>query len=221
MSVRVSGRVEFEGTAARPTPDDLRRIPIALSRADAAGAFPVPVPLPGQGGQFDANGQFTSYGLLPGNYFVRVPFSLAAWTFKSAMRGGRNVADVPLEVASSDIGDVILTFTDRPTELSGTTRDARGVADSEASVIVFPTDPDGWVDFGSGPRTLRIAKADKDGRFTIAGVPAGAYFVTAVRDDVAGDWQNPAFLQGLSLTATKVTIGDGEKKVQDLRTSAR
>jgi hypothetical protein len=150
-----------------------------------------------------------------------VPFSLAAWTFKSAMRGGKNVADVPLEVAGSDIGDVILTFTDRPTELSGTTRDARGLADSEASVIVFPTDPDGWVDFGSGPRTLRIAKADKDGRFTIAGVPAGAYFVTAVRDDVAGDWQNPAFLQGLSLTATKVTIGEGEKKVQDLRTSAR
>ena len=69
--------------------------------------------------------------------------------------------------------------------------------------------------------TLRIAKADKDGRFRIAGVPAGAYFVTAVRDDVDGDWQNPAFLQGLSLTATKVAIGEGEKKVQDLRTPAR
>jgi len=112
----------------------------------------------------------------------------------------------------------VLTFTDRATELSGVARDAQGQPDSDASVLVFPTSPEGWVDFGSAPRRLRVARTNKDGQFRIAGLPPGDYFAAAIRGDVAGEWQNPTFLQGLVRMAIKITINDGEKRAQDLRT---
>jgi hypothetical protein len=60
-------------------------------------------------------------------------------------------------------------------------------------------------------------KPDKDGRYRVAGLPAGNYFVAATGGDVGTDWQNPQVLDTLSRTATRVTIGDGDKRSLDLR----
>ena len=216
---RITGRAEFEGAAKKPTPDELRRLPISIERADVGSAAPVPTPMlgNGQGGQFDANGQFTTFGLLPGKYFVRVPFSTGGWTLKSAVLGGKDVADTPLEIENGDVSGVVLTFTDQRSELSGVVRNAQGAADAKAAVVVFPTTPESWVDFGSAPRRLRVGKTDKEGRYRVAGLPAGNYFVTAVPDEIGGDWQNPQVLDALSRGAARVTIADGEKRAQDLR----
>ena len=220
---RVSGRAEFIGSAAKPTPDQLRRMPVVLDRADTGGAARIsPLQGPGQApnGQFDATGQFTSYGLVPGKYFVRVPFSFGGWTLLSASVGGRDAADMPLDVENADVSGVVLTFTDRPTELSGAVHDAQGRADAAASVVLFPVQRESWMDFGSAPRRLRVARAGPNGQYHIGGLPPGEYFAAAVRTDVAGDWQNPNFLSGLSQSATRVTVTDGEKKTLDL-TSGR
>jgi hypothetical protein len=152
----------------------------------------------------------------PGKYFIRVPFTIGSWTLRSAMLGGRDLADVPLEIDDNDVGGVVLTFTDRPAEISGTVRNAQGQLEPHASVVIFPPDASSWVDFGSAPRRLRTERAGADGRFALSGLPAGTYSVAAVRGDVAGDWQSPAFLQELSRSAIKVTVGDAEKKTQDV-----
>ena len=217
---RVSGRIEFDGTTIRPTPDQLRRMAISIDRADVAGASANPLAGLTQmpRGQVDANGQFTTPGLVPGKYFIRVPLSIAGWTLKSAILGGRDLADVPFDLDNGDVGGVVLTLTDRTAELSGAAHTAQGAADPDASIILFATDPATWSDFGSTPRRLRLVRTAKDGHYAIAGVPPGEYFVAAVSDDVAGDWQNAKFLEGLSRMATRVTIGDGEKKTQDVIT---
>ncbi len=220
---RVSGRAVFDGGASRPTPDQLQRMPVLLVRADTGGIPASPLVGVGQspsGGQFDATGQFTSYGLVPGRYFVRVPFSFGVWTLRSASVDGQDVADVPLDLESADVSGVILTFTDHPAELSGVVHDAQGRADTIASVVVFPVEREGWVDFGSSPRRLRVARAGATGQYRVGGLPPGEYFVAAVRTEVAGDWQNPSYLSGLSQTATRVTVNEAEKKVFDL-TSGR
>lgn len=216
---RISGRAEFEGAGKKPAFDALRRLPISIERADVGNPSAIPMPNigGGQGGQFDASGQFTTFSLLPGKYFVRVPFSTGGWTLKSAMLGGKDVADVPLEIENADVAGVVLTFTDQRSNLSGLVRDVQGAPDTLAAVVVFPATSDSWIDFGSAPRRLRVAKTDKEGRYQVAGLPAGTYLVAAVPDDLGTEWQNPQVLESLSRGAARVTIGDGEKRTQDLR----
>ena len=218
---RISGRAEFEGSAARPANDRLQRIPVVVERADTSGVAPSPLAGMGgqQGGQFDERGEFTTYGVAPGKYFIRVPFSFSGWTLKSAELGGRDVADVPLEIENADIGGVVLKFTDRPSGLSGTVRAAQNTGAVNATVVLFPAQPESWADFGSSPRRLRAAKAGPDGRYEMGSLPAGDYLVATVPGEAASDWQNPAFLRSLSATATKTTISDGEKKSLDLTVS--
>jgi hypothetical protein len=56
-----------------------------------------------------------------------------------------------------------------------------------------------------------------DGTFLFNRVPAGDYEIAAVDDVEPGEWYDPAFLQRLVSSAVKVTIAEGEKKVQDLK----
>ena len=220
---RVSGRLAFDGTGSPPPISQFRRIPVMLDRAGAGAlgqaAAAALTGARGDGGQFDDSGQFSTYGVVPGKYFVRVPFSVGGWTLKSATLGGANLADVPLTIEDADVGGVVLTFTDRVSDLSGIVRSEQGNAEAQASVIVFPTDASAWIDFGSSPRRLRTSRTSKDGSYRFSALPPGDYLVAAVRGDIGGDWQNPSFLETISRTAARVSIGDGEKKTQDLRTS--
>ncbi len=112
---------------------------------------------------------------------------------------------------------IALTFTDRPASLSGNVSTPGGAIDPGASVLVFPTEPDGWISHGSRPRRLLSTRVGKDGSFSFSNVPPGRYFAVAIPDTVARD-MNPKFLDALSRVATRLEIGDGEKKQQALKT---
>ncbi len=113
--VKISGRVEFEGDAEKPAPDQLSRIPVLVEPLD--GQFDHVGPF---SGRIDAKGQFTTYGVAAGRYYIRIGAPPAGWTFKGAFLGDRDVSDDPLELDSTDVADVVITFTDRPASLAGT-----------------------------------------------------------------------------------------------------
>ena len=127
----MSGRVEFEGMSPKPQGNALPAIPIGfdgeISRIGSLG-FPTSAGTQWPG-RFDATGAFTSVSLPGGRYYVRVSGGPRGWSFKSAMLNGRDVSEVPLDM-SADIGDVIVTFTDQPTELSGIVHTSDGAARS-------------------------------------------------------------------------------------------
>jgi hypothetical protein len=50
-------------------------------------------------------------------------------------------------------------------------------------------------------------------------LPPGDYRLTPVVDPEPGSWYDPAFLQQLESSALRVSIAEGEKKVQDIRIS--
>jgi hypothetical protein len=50
-----------------------------------------------------------------------------------------------------------------------------------------------------------------------AGIPPGQYHLTAVTDVEPGEWFNPDFLSQLLGASVGVTLGEAERKVQDLR----
>ncbi len=212
---RLSGRVEFEGSARVPEAAALTRINILLESAGgqmtrAAGALR---------GRVEPNGQFTTVGLPGGRYLLRVIGGVAAaWTLKSAMHEGRDLADVPFDASGADLSGVILTFTDTPSELNGTVTGSDGSPDPDAAVLVFPADSNAWAEWGMNPRRLRAVSAGATGSYSTRGLPAGDYHVVAVPQELAVDWQDPATLEALAREATPVRIEDGQKKTQALRT---
>ena len=110
-----------------------------------------------------------------------------------------------------------MTFTDRPTEINGRVRTADGAPDDTASVLIFPADPDAWVDFGLNPGKLRSTRADVESRFTLRVLP-GDYYVVAIPDESAAGWRDPKVLEPLSRRATRVRLFSGDTKVVDLTT---
>jgi hypothetical protein len=140
----------------------------------------------------------------------------STWVPKSVIASGRDVIDADLDIApGQSFPDLEVHFTDRKTELSGTFRDAVGHAVTEYSVFVFTTDRTKW---RQGSRWIRMpAKPGSDGRFSVAGLPPGEYFVAALGRFDLLEWFTSEFMDQVAGAAITVTLREGDKTVQDLR----
>ena len=200
----LTGRIEFEGNAPRPT----GAVQILIENADAVtGGQP-------QIARSSADGGFSSPLLAPGRYYVRVANSPAGWMFKSATVSGRDAADIPVTV-DGNTAEAVVTFTDRWSGLKGTVQNAVA-GDRGSVVIVFPTDAETWISSGLNPRRVRSTRTDRAGEYSL-NLPPGDYFVAAIPEDLAADWREPQFLEEASRSATRVRIVEGERHTQVLR----
>jgi hypothetical protein len=211
QGLRISGRVEFDGAAERPTPDQLSRITVVIEPVDGQLDRTSTPP-----GRVQANGQFSTYGVPAGKYFVRAVSGPQGWTMKGAMLGDRDLSDSPVQLDASDVSDVVITFTDRPASLSGQVQSDQSAKEG-IEVIVFPADSKAWTDTGINPRRFRRVAVTASGAYDITPLPAGTYYVAAVREAASTDWMDPKFLENLGASAAHVQIDDGEKAVQNLR----
>ena len=210
---RVSGRIEFEGTIERPPVQSITGMRITLDPADGSSLSDATLAL--QTGRPEENGEFRTYGVPPDRYVLRVSPLPAGWFLKSALYQNRDIADMPLELGSKDVSGVVITFTDRPSGISGTVRGTAG-PDPAAIVVVYPVDSAAWSSSGALSRRLRTTRAGRDGSYSLQGLPAGEYYLVAVQEDHVSDWQDPALLRALSSLAMTIRLVDGERKTQDL-----
>jgi uncharacterized protein (DUF2141 family) len=211
----VAGRIQLEGTSAQPP--DLSRIRINLQPVQSAGE----VSLGLMQSQPDAAGAFSIAGVTPGRYrlmaFIPSARPDTAWQLKSSVMFGRDAIDTPVDLREGTDGAVI-TFTDRTTELNGTIQDASGQPAPEYHVVVFARDKAYWT---AQSRRIRSVRPAADGKYLIPNLPPGDYLMTAVTDIEPGEWYDPTLLDNLSRAAIALTIGDGEKKTQDLRLASQ
>jgi hypothetical protein len=210
--VKVTGVVQFNGGAERPASDRMPTIGVSLEPADVR---------PGQGtarGRVEPSGQFSTMGVPPGRYFVRVAGAPQNWTFHSAMVNGRDASVVPVELESSDLSGVVIAFTDRPSELSGDVTVETGSPEA-MSVLVFPAEQSAWIGYGSASRRFGSARVGKDGKYRLTNLPAGEYYAVAIQDRLAADWQNPKFLESLMTSASRVRVRDGDTVTLMLKVS--
>jgi hypothetical protein len=206
--VRLTGRVEFEGDMSRSRVQ-IQNIQILIEPADV---------MPGTAANFarpSLSGEFMSNPLPGGRYYLRIPNSPAGWMFKSATIDGRDVADIPFDLRQEPT-IVTVTFTDRWSGVRGSVSGSSG-RDSTALVLVFPTDRDAWGSTGLSPRRVRSTRASRTGEYSF-NLPPGDYYVVAIPEEYSSEWQDPDFLDVMSRAAARVTIAEGERKVQDLRT---
>jgi hypothetical protein len=164
-----------------------------------------------------ANGTFEILNVIPGTYQPSVSLSgsdAAAWWPKSAMLGERDLLEGLIEIARDAPTSLVVTLSDRRTELSGFLQAASGAPASDVLVIAYAADRKFWV---PSARRVQAVRPDADGRYVIRDLPAGEYLVTAVTDVDQDEWQDPALLDKLVAASAKVTIAEGEKKVLDVR----
>lgn len=213
----IAGQVRFDGATTKP-PADVTRIRVTLMPAAVLTqkpgtpirtiAFSPGVPL-------RADGSFEVSGLPPGSFTLLIaPIDAASWWGRSAILGERDLFDGLIEVGSASMTGVLVTFTDRRSELSGTLQTSSGAPASDVFVIAYATNPALW-----GPRARRVqaVRPGVDGRFAIKDLPPGDYYLSAVTDVDQEELQEPKFLEQLVKASIKISIDEGEKKVQDLR----
>jgi uncharacterized protein (DUF2141 family) len=137
---------------------------------------------------------------------------------KSVTIGGRDVSEEGFELKDTDVGDMVITLTDRTTSLTGNVRSPAGAPSATATVIAFPADYTTWIANGMTAQRSRTAVATKKGAFAMNGLPAGNYLVAALDDADMGDPRDPTFVVAIAGAATKITLAEGDKKSQDLQT---
>ena len=211
--VTMSGRLTFQGSSL-PPPTDLSRTRINLTPVNTGATREPPA-----FGRADASGRFTVTGIVPGRYRVDVGGVPQGWVVDSAIVEGQDALDFPFDVkAGQQIGSVSITLIDRRAELTGTLVDAHGQPAPGYTVLLYPSDQRYWVPYSRRIRTTRPAT---DGQFVFATVPPGDYKLVPVGDVEPGSWFDPAFLQHVDAAALRVSISEGEKKVQHVRLAAQ
>ena len=98
----------------------------------------------------------------------------SGWMFKSAMYDGRDIADEPFDLESTDVKGVVVTFTTRGTRLSGAVRSERGRPDPETSVLLYPASPSAWTPTVSILR-MRSVRTSATGTYSLTSIPPGEY----------------------------------------------
>src|SRR4029453_15394828 len=95
--------------------------------------------------------------------------------------------------------------------VGGSVTSPSGAVDPSALVVLFPVDASAWTDRGAFPRRLLSARTDRGGAYLISDVAPGQYFIVAVPEAQAIDWQAPAFLPALARSAPpgEVVTGAG------------
>jgi Carboxypeptidase regulatory-like domain len=207
---RVSGTATFESAATAPpsTLTGFRVIAQPLGPAPGTGR-------PNRSSELSGGPQF-ALELLPGEYLVQAS-AAGGWTMKHVYLDGRDVTDQPIDVKAGDtITGLNIIFTDRISSLAGVVRAGNDAAVAGTTVIAFPADEKQW---RPQTRKIRTAQTDPDGTFRLNNLPPGEYLLVATDDVEQGEWFDPAFLEAVRDKGVRVTLAEGEQKMQTLKAS--
>jgi hypothetical protein len=202
---QISGRLVFEGQTPRPDLNGMRVSVTGTGRASTT---------PGADAKLNDDGSFTITNIAPGRYALGLPGLNPPWAAASATSNGADALDLLLEVPRDrDVRDLTITIRDRVGELSGAVAALPGQTAGNHLVVLFPSDERFWV---MGQMAIFSAPV-VDGQFGFGMLRAGSYRLAVIEAAEPDDWLDPSFLRRLIPASVAVTLGDGEKKVQNLR----
>jgi hypothetical protein len=220
----ISGRIVFAGSGGTAKPDDLTKIRPSLTLENGTGMVSSNGLIMGNSlissppAIMKADGTFEIRSIGPGRFTFSAALPAAdgaTWKLRSAVTADRNLLDDALDLGPGvDLRDVVVTFSDVRTEISGTLQSGAGEITTEYYIVALPTDRSLW-----RPKSRRIlsTRPATNGLFVFPDLPAGEYIIAALTDLDPIDLMDAVFLEQIAPTGAKVTVAEGEKKVQDLR----
>jgi hypothetical protein len=181
-----------------------------MAVAASGGSVPMPMMMAARalgGGRVNQDGTFELRGIA-GPRTIRVQGVPAGWALKSVMIEGADVTDTSFEFKpGNNVSGVVVTLTNRLTEISGTVRDARGQTVADYVLVAFPEDSKLW---GAQSRYVQTTRPNQNGDFTLKGLPPGRYLAAAVPALENGTQSDPAVLEQLRRSAKTFTLADGQ-----------
>jgi hypothetical protein len=164
----------------------------------------------------DPNGTFRLKEVVPARYRIDVQGLPAGWVVASAIFDGRDAADHQLVLeAGRDYQGGVLKFTNRTGEITGMLTNPLNTPVAGQTIVVFPEDRSLWL---PQSRRIQMAVTGADGRYAFRGLIHGEYRLAAVSDLEAGQQSDRGFLAQLFGASIAVTLGEGERKTQDMKT---
>ncbi|HTK28361.1 MAG TPA: carboxypeptidase-like regulatory domain-containing protein [Vicinamibacterales bacterium] len=201
----ISGTVVFPPTSQAP---DYSQVRLAAPSLEQTIGGPVQ-------SKVNSDGTFTIEGVQAGPHLIRPQNQVRGWVLKSVMAGARDVTDTPFDVRSGqNLANVVVTFTDKVTQVTGTLTNAQGAPVTEYTVLAFPTDSSLW---RAQSRHIMTARPDQTGKYTMRGLPAGDYYVATVDPSEQGEWFEPAYLDQQRPGASHLTLAEGDAKTLDFK----
>ena len=201
--VTASGRVTYQGQGAP-------KATLQVIAAPPAGAGPSGMLINARariGGRVAEDGTFELRGLA-GPQMIRVQGTPAGWGLKSITLNGADITDEPYDFKpGSNVNGLIVTLTDRLTEVTGMVRDARGQPLTDYVVVAFPEDSKLW---GAQSRYVQTSRPNQNGTFSVRGLPAGRYLAAVVPALENGLQSDPSILEQLRAGAHSFSIAEGQ-----------
>lgn len=203
---RLDGVVEWKGMNARPIGAEIRvRAPMA-----DGGTFGDAL-----NGKVKDDNTFVIGGAMIGMHLIRVENLPHPWTLKAVYFKGQDVTDIPLAVEpAGSLTDIRVILTDTPTRLEGRLVSVEGDDMESYRVVIFSANPLHW---RPASRHVTLARPDRDGRFTLHGLPPGVYRLAASRELDETDLTDPRTLDRLAPSATTVRLNEGQQAAVDVR----
>ncbi len=175
----------------------------------------------------EGDGRFSTVGIPAGPIRVLGVNSVGAtaeWRKQSGGSGQLRSMDATWTKGSRssrrDIAGLVVTFTDRSTEISGTGCGLEKSARYRGAC---------------GGDTGRLASLERDHHavtphaerahddhwlvLSLKDLPPGEYFIAAVSDAAVDNWQEPKTLDSISRVGTRITLGEGGTVSQRLTTA--
>jgi hypothetical protein len=203
--VSVAGRVAFEGQTSAPR-SNMQVTAIAAPGTSSSPVAAMAARVLG-GGRVNQDGTFELRGIA-GARIIRVQGMPPGWALKSVMVEGVDVTDKGFEFRpGNNVSGVVITLTNRLTEITGAVRDARGQPIADYVLVAFPEDTSLW---GAQSRYVQTTRPNQNGEFTITGLPPGRYLAVAVPALETGSQSDPAVLEQLRRSATTFSLADGQ-----------
>ena len=200
----VSGRIVVDPSLPPPNPTQLSFIATPDEHPMPGGRPPAAV-------ADDLTFELTA---MPGRNHITSAMLPPGWTMQSVRVNNVEAIDDGFDAKPGEkITGVDIELTSKIAVVAGLVTNARGEPAKDCTVLIFAADSRRW---NSG-RYLRLGRAEKDGRFKMAGLVPADYYIIAVDKIEGGQWPQHDFLDRIRAKAASITIGDGETKTIDLK----